>query len=271
MNDLKSFWKNKDKRKGILTTVIAHTILFLIFLFFGFTEMIPKPEEGIIINFGYTETGSGNTQNTGAPTPQTEQQDNSSQTETPSTEQTQDPVLTQDVFDAPSIDANKSNSKPKEEKPVEKPVEKPKPSSELSDLLNQVENSKAGGEGVAGGPGDQGDPTGDPSSPNRIGGGGGGNGTGNYILGNRQALDKPKPTYECPDQGRVVVKIYVSRDGKVSRATPGEQIPGGAGSTTTSSCLYAKARAAAMNTRWQSDDDAPSLQTGYIVYNFTKK
>ncbi len=260
MSKLNSYWKDKDKRKGILTTVIAHTVLFLIFLFFGFTEMIPKPEEGIVINFGYTETGSGNTENSGAPTP----------TETPSIEETVDPVLTQDVFDAPSIDVKKNTVKPKDEKPVEKPVEKPKPSSELSDLLNQVENSKAGGEGVAGGPGDQGDPTGDPKSPNRTGGGGGGNGSGNYILGNRQALDKPKPDYQCPDQGRVVVKIYVSQDGKVSRAVPGEQIPGGAGSTTTSSCLYAKAKAAAMNTRWQSDNEAPTLQTGYIVYNFTK-
>ena len=63
---------------------------------------------------------------------------------------------------------------------------------------------------------------------------GGGGGNGNYRLGNRKALDTPKPKYQCDDEGRVVVKIYVDRRGIVTRATPGERVTNGPGTTTAS-------------------------------------
>ncbi len=269
MPGLSKYWKDKDKRKGLMGTVVLHLALFLIFLFMGLTYYEPKPEEGIVINFGYSATGMGN-QNDGAeratrPTPQSQQVNN----EQAVNQEAQDPVLTQDVEDAPSLQTQ-SNAQTSTEPTPQEP-EPPQPSDELNDLLNQVERSREGGEGEAGGAGNQGDPTGDPDSPNRVGGGGGGNGTGNYMLGNRRALEKPEPIYECPDEGRVVVKIYVDRQGKVSRAIPGEKVPGGAATTTTSSCLYEKAKAAALRTTWQADTDAPTLQIGYIVYNFIKK
>jgi outer membrane biosynthesis protein TonB len=271
MPKLESYWKDKDKRKGLISTVVVHLALLFIFLFMGLTYYEPKPEDGIVINFGYSATGMGDQSDgaeaAAATTPET---NTPTETQEATIDDAQDPVMTQDAVDAPSI-PTKSTKKTEPVKETPK-VEEQKPSNELSDLLNQVNNTKPGGEGVAGGAGDQGDPTGDPDSPNRTGGGGGGNGgSGNYMLGSRKALEKPNPTYECAEEGRVVVKIYVDRNGKVSRAIPGDRVPGGAATTTTSSCLFEKAKTAAMNTTWQSDNDAPTLQTGYIIYNFKKR
>lgn len=269
---MKKLWNNKDRRRGLIGTILFHLALLLMFLFLGLTYYEPKPEDGIIINFGNSETGMGNEANEAVSPPEV--------VETPVVEQQQ--TLTQDVVEAPTIETSteKPKPKPKEEKepePKPKEPEKPKPSDQLSKLLDNVENSQSGGEGVEDGPGDQGDPDGDPNSPNRVGGASGGGtgsaGDGNYLLGNRLALQKPLPD-PCSSNnvvGRVVVKIYVDRNGNVSRAIPGEKIPGGKATTTANSCLYERAKSAAMRTKWQGDSEAPTLQIGYIVYNFQKK
>lgn len=272
---MKSYFKDKDQRNGLIGTIIFHGILFILFIFLGLSYYDPKPEAGVLINFGYADDGLGSeaieSSQTASPT-------SSSQTET------EESVQTQDWQDAPSINSSEKSTqtqetveKPvREEKPQEsevKPVEKPepKPSDALQNILNKTKNSQAGGEGVTEGGGDQGKENGDPKSSNRIGdGGGNGTGDGNYLLGNRLALAKPKPDYPCNDEGRVVVKIYVNQSGKVVRAVAGERIPGGAASTTTSSCLYEQAKKAALQTTWEADGSAPDQQSGYIVYNFKK-
>lgn len=258
-------FKNKGERKSFTISMILHIVLLLFFIFFGLKYYDPKPEEGIMVNFGYSSEGTG--------TIEAEPTKVSPKIEAEPVTETQ--VITQDFIDAPSIDnpEKKTEKKPKEDKPDEvQPEKKPTPTDNLQDMLSAVESSEDGGEGITGKPGNQGDPNGDINSTSRVGTGGGGNGTGNYLLGGRNALDKPKPVYECGnDKGRVVVKIYVDQNGKVVRAEPGEKIPGGAASTTTSSCLYAKSKSAALRTKWQSDSNAPDLQIGYIIYNFSKE
>lgn len=271
---MKDFFKDKDRRKGMIGSFVVHLALLLIFIFFGLKYYEPKPEDGIVINFGNSETGMGNEAD-GAPQTVVEEttpeQTTPDPVETPTEAQT--PTQTQDVVEAPSVETKKSNKPKEEEKPKPVEPEKPKPSSELEKMLESVKNAKSGGEGEKEGPGDQGDPDGDPNSPSRTGssGGGGGGGNGNYMLGGRQALNKPKPEYPCTEEGRVVVKIYVDQNGRVTNAIPGERVPGGAATTTTSSCLFDKAKAAAMRTTWQPDGDAPNPQIGYIVYNFQKR
>lgn len=52
----------KEDRKhtsGVIGAVIVHVILLLLLYFFGFTQLIPEKEEGILINFGDSPTGSG--------------------------------------------------------------------------------------------------------------------------------------------------------------------------------------------------------------------
>ena len=47
-------------------TVILHVIILLLLFYVGLTYLDPPPEQGIAINFGTTETGSGNIQPTEA-------------------------------------------------------------------------------------------------------------------------------------------------------------------------------------------------------------
>lgn len=256
--------EDSDRRKGIIWTASVHVALLIVFLIFGLPYTEPKPENGIAINFGNSETGLGSEAD-GAEQA-VESQPKSSSPEQTSNDEAENPTMTQDIQDAASIDS-KSSAESQTPEPTE--PEEPTPSNKLSNMLENVRNSKQGGEGVKEGSGDQGDPDGDINSQNRVGDGGGG-GNGNYRLGNRKALTTPNPVYKCPDEGRVVVKIYVDRNGKVTSAIPGEKIPGGTASTTTSKCLYERAKAAALNTTWQADGDAPNPQIGYIIYNFSK-
>jgi len=120
-----------------------------------------------------------------------------------------------------------------------------------------------GGEGDANKAGDKGKITGDPNASGYYGAGGGGDG-GNYRLGNRKALTKPKPTYDCNEEGKVYVKISVDNNGRVFAAQAGVK-----GTTNTASCLLTKAKEAALKTRFNSDSNAPAKQIGIIIYNFT--
>jgi len=135
----------------------------------------------------------------------------------------------------------------------------------LDALLGGVTNSDgtdSGSEGDDNRAGDKGKETGDPNASGYYGKAGNGRG-GNYQLGGRAPLSKPKPEYICNEEGVVVVQISVNRSGKVISATPGAR-----GTTNSASCLLDKAKAAALKTRWESDSNAPDKQVGKIVYNF---
>src|SRR5690606_37710551 len=212
------------------------------------------PEDGIAINFGYDPEGFG--QSTSAPVVEevTEVQEEQSQV---IREVVSDPVVTQETVEAPTITETTTERQPDPE-PV---VEEPQPSETLTERLQRIREGRGSGEGETEGGGDQGNPEGDPNSPSRTGAGGTGN-SGNYRLGNRQALSRPRPQYNCPDEGRVVVKVQVNRSGKVVQADAGANIPGGPASNTISSCLFEKATTAALNTTWQGDPNAPERQIG---------
>ena len=48
--------ENKNKRKGIIGTILFHTLLLVAFIFMGLTYQDPPPaEEGISINFGFSD------------------------------------------------------------------------------------------------------------------------------------------------------------------------------------------------------------------------
>lgn len=121
----------------------------------------------------------------------------------------------------------------------------------------------SGGDGNDNKAGDKGNPNGDPNASGYYGNGGGGSG-GNYRLGNRRATSTPKPTYDCNEQGKVVVSISVDKNGKVLSAKGGIK-----GTTNTAPCLIKRAEEAALKTKFNADGNAPSKQVGSIIYNFT--
>ena len=114
--------------------------------------------------------------------------------------------------------------------------------------------------------GNQGVPTGDPNS-NNYGDGGSGNGskgTGpSFSLSGRTASSLPKPNYPGEDQGMVVVKITVDKNGNVTAAEPGAK-----GTTIMNEKFWAEAKQAALKAKFNTDNNAQAYQQGTISYRF---
>jgi hypothetical protein len=252
----------KDRNRALATTLSVHTVLLIFFFFFGLTYQDPPPEYGIPVSFGNSLDGAGD--DAAAP-------EGSEAQSAAAAESAESDVVTQDLVDAPSVSSEKAKEDKKSEvKPEAKPVaEAPKASKELSNRLNSKFGRTGGtagatgsGQGSTSGGGDQGAPNG---SGDGNGTGGSGN-SGNYQLGNRSALERPKPDYDCEGEGIVVVRVYVDRSGKVTRADG----QGQKGSTTSEECLIRRAQEAALKTRWQGDPSALELQVGSIRYSFQR-
>lgn len=261
----------KDRKKAIIITSVVHGVLLILFIFFGLTYQEPKPRNGYVINFGNTENGFGDEFDGAVSAKQTTPQPPVKSEKTESQQETDQTTRTQDFTEAPAVNSESSKQVESDNTDETKPKDvKPQPSNDLTKLLENVTDTK-GGQGETQGAGDQGRPEGDPASLNQSGDGGAGqNGDGNYRLGNRRVINKGDNTYPCEDEGRVVVKILVDKQGKVIRATPGVKSDNGKASTTTSDCLFDLARSKAMKTLWQADGTAADLEKGYIIYNFYK-
>ncbi len=255
----------KDRKKrGLIFTLGFHLGVLLLLFFTGFTTPLPLPEEeGIMIDFGDAATGLGEIE------PQTRVQ-----AVTPKPQEVQEESnMTQDyeesVQTAPEIKPKEEvveEVKPEIEEEEEEEVEEVREVDPNALFSNNVDNSNSStSEGVAGGKGNQGDPEG-ADTDNYTGGKGlGSNGVG-YSLAGRKPKALPKPVYTSNEQGIVVVKITVDRNGKVIAAISGVK-----GSTTMDSALLNAAKQAALNTKFNQKNSAPSKQTGTITYHFVLK
>ena len=58
------FLETPEEKKSFTITSVIFVILFLLFAIFGLTYMDPPPENGIAVNFGTSDTGSGKIQPT---------------------------------------------------------------------------------------------------------------------------------------------------------------------------------------------------------------
>jgi hypothetical protein len=98
-NDLHKF--PSERGKGIAGSTIIHLVLLLLLIFVGFS--VPPPpemEEGILVNFGSDETGSGIIE----PSPPAVQEEALPPLpQTVSENQAEDPLLTQDFEEAPEV------------------------------------------------------------------------------------------------------------------------------------------------------------------------
>jgi outer membrane biosynthesis protein TonB len=290
---MKLFETNQEK-KSLFITFSSFVLLFLLFFFLKFSDSLPLPEmEGgggggeIAVNFGDSDFGSGENFDSKEVVVATPKE----VTETPTEEKE---IVVSENEEAPAIvEVKKPDSKiekNEEDKPVVKPT--PKPSKSTSDALSNLLNgSNKEGDGNYKTAGNKGKSNGDTNSKGYNGGGGsgtgsgGGNGSGeglgtgsgygtgsgsgrgsgngNYQLGNRKALNTPRPKYNCNEEGVVVVQISVDKSGTVTNANPGVR-----GTTNSAKCLLEQAKIAAMNTKWQADAAAADTQVGKIIYNF---
>ncbi|MCK0156100.1 energy transducer TonB [Cellulophaga sp. F20128] len=129
--------------------------------------------------------------------------------------------------------------------------------------LSESDGAVEGGEGDDNKAGDKGDPAGDPYATSYYGAPGSGSGSGGYGLSGRSLVNKGKVKQDCNEEGRVVVKITVDRNGKVISAVPGVK-----GTTNSHPCLLEPAKKTAFMHKWNLDSNAPSQQTGFVVVNF---
>ena len=122
--------------------------------------------------------------------------------------------------------------------------------------------STSKGEGITYGPGNQGDPNGQPGVK-RYGPGGGTGNNPTFNLSGRQSRSLPKPAYPGNEGGTVVVEVTVDKLGKVASVRAGVF-----GSTSSDPDLLEAATKAARAARFNVDENAPAFQKGTITYHF---
>lgn len=237
---------SKNKLKAFSATVLFHATLLLIFLFlFSFKTPLPLPEEiGVEISTG---GGGGGSDGSFSPVESN-----------PSDASSDDQYATQSNETAPHM--NSSNPNPNNTNT------EPAIDQRIVDYWNKNRNG-TGGQGTGTGPG-----TGTGTGPGSGSGTGGGDGPGigpnsgpSVNLANRTAKKIPVPEYTEDDQGKVVVTIWVDKNGKVVKA-----IPGARGTTTSNPYLWKKSKDAALQSEFSVAPDAPEEQRGTITYNYIK-
>lgn len=283
----------RERKQGLALSAVTHIILALIIIFATFRIKTPVPEEeGLLVNFGFDNTGEGlyEPEPTPAYTPPPPPSAGDKGAD--------EALLTQDFEDAVEVkkkepdpeqlrkeaEARAAELKRREEAEAERKrieqeeAERKKKEEEqrrLTEISNRTRNAfgNAGNtgttgqsEGVAGGAGNQGVPSGTEGVRNYGPGGGTGNGKPTYDLAGRQSQALPLPNYNIQTEGIVVVEITVDRSGKVIAALPGVK-----GSTTLDERLLSAAKEAALRATFDSNPNAPEIQKGKIYYNFKLK
>ncbi|MBU0487418.1 MAG: energy transducer TonB [Bacteroidetes bacterium] len=249
--------KEKINKRAATGTGLFLLVLLLILLIAKLSVPLPLPEEqGVVIDLGMAGGGGGGTTSANA-------SNESSQSDSKATNENQntDP---QKVSKVATFDDAENPAMKTSQEEVKKENPEPNP---LADFGNWKKNKSPNSNGTGNGTGDgNGNGTDKGSGDGNNGGNGTGDGPGDgphYSLSGRGAKNLPKPDYNVDEEGKVVVEIWVDRDGKVTRAAPGAK-----GTTTTNSYLHNKAKDAAMKATFSSNPEAAEIQKGTITYYF---
>jgi len=277
--------------KGITFTLVFHSIVIATLMMITLTTnppMFPEvPTDGVEVNFGDGDTGLGD-QEPGPASPtdeavspeETQQEATTTQTQSMATTDNQadlnENVLTQVGGDADisMAEKRKADEQVKQAQIAQQKIEDEKKrvaaeQQKQIDKFNKIASSAfgkgtgSGGQGIAGGPGNQGKETGVLNSKNYVGPGGNGKAGVNYDLAGRKSVDLPSPAKGIQAAGKVVVEILVDRDGHVIDARPGVR-----GSTINNQQLYDAAQKAAMNTTFNVSPNSAERQKGFLTYIF---
>lgn len=265
--------EKKDKRKAMITSLTIHALLLLLFVFFGLTTIQPKPEEGMMINFGNTDTGLGDTESDPAQSEVVEEQVEEEVQPVESVATPADPIVEEEVVTQEMVEAIALQKEKKRQEKVEAEkqaeieriaTEKARVQEEKraasAALFAKAKDGQGKGEGNTNPGGNQGSADGTPGAPHGLGGSGNGP---SFNLGGRTMVTAPKIVDTSQKEGKVVVDIIVDKYGKVVKATPGAR-----GSTTTDRHLEKLATEAAYNTKFNAKADAAIQQKGSMTFVF---
>ena len=295
----------EGQKRGIVATVIFYTGVLLILLFFGFVTPFPPPEEqGILLDFGNSETGLGVEEPSAA---QTQKEDLPKVIPPPPKRATpavsdEEEILTQDYEKTVAI---KSALKKKADNDKKIKIEEERQLREESDRQKRLEEieknriaeaerarkeeaaktlainsraknafgggktetaSQSRGQGITYGPGNQGSADGAPGANQYGNGSGTGNGSGS---GTSFTLEGRRsislPKPNFPGNEAGVVVVEVTVD-KSGKVT--QALPGIKGSNTIDAQLLQAAKKAAMSAVFNADPNASAFQRGTITYHF---
>ena len=279
------FLNTPHKKNSALLTSMITLLLLLFFSLIGLSYFDPPISYGMEVNFGTASQGQGNTQPK-FPPKQVEQQKAQPKTEAPEAtpkvaakqipkvvmqKEASVPVAKKETKTALKAKVKESKTPPKEVQEEVKKVEPPKPTVSkstkqvLSNLLKAPDKSgeTRDGEGVDQSPGDKGKVEGNPYASSYYGTAGlTGKGSG-FGLNGRSLQNQGSVTQECNQEGVVVVRIAVDKNGSVIAAEAGVK-----GTTNSHPCLLEPAKKTAFMHKWFSDSNAPSKQVGFVVVNF---
>ncbi|MFD2101718.1 energy transducer TonB [Flagellimonas iocasae] len=288
------FLDTRHKKKSFTLTTLLLSVLLLLLFYIGLTYMDPPIENGIAVNFGTMDFGSGEVQpkekvrsepqkvvsEPVEQVPQEQPQEKAVQEEPEPVEK----VLTNDNEESILIKQQQEakrkadeaakkvreeaerierEKREAEEKKRQEQEAKKKSLDALIGGIGQSDGTTTGSEGDDDRAGDKGQPDGDPYATSYYGTPGSGSGGGGYGLNGRSLVNSGKVRQDCNEEGRVVVRITVDRSGKVIDAVPGVK-----GTTNTAPCLLEPAKKTALSHRWNTDSNAPSQQIGFVVVNF---
>ncbi len=295
MTNYQSMSATFEREKNIKASAYTGAICMLLCLLFFYLQwtlpQIPAPSfgEGIEVNLGNSETGSGNIapEIPGEPSANAETKSAPPKAAPQSSDQ---PKVNTDEYadgEAPPVNKAKIVKKPSVTPPAKVKETKtvavtnptpapPKPkavfkggtstttSGNRADSYNGVKD-----QGIAGGKGDQGNVNGNPNSDsykgNAASGNGGAGGTGGVMIRNglegRRWTSLPSFQDEFNENAKVAVDIVVDKSGNVTSVMINQR-----GTTTTNQNVLdiAKRKARSIKFNTGSSDE----QTGTLVFNF---
>jgi len=297
---MKYFETKHEKDSAKITALI--TVILVLLLFIVGQPYTETPEEyGVAVNFGTTDFGSGNVQpkepikstpqeieeEPAEPVEEVEQEETVAEESSPAETKAEE-VLTQESAEEIAMKKQKAKEaaaqkakeeaerkakaeaerKERERKEAEekKRKEEERKKKELDALIGGVSNSDgtaSGSEGDDDSPGDKGQIDGNPYANSYYGTPGSGSGGLGYGLNGRGRATYNTQKQDCNEDGRVIVKIVVNREGRVIEATPGVR-----GTTNSAACLLSPAKKIALSHKWRPDPKAPSKQIGFVKIEF---
>lgn len=292
----------KDKLISLCVTIGVHALVILLLVFLGFKYQAPEEESGVLLMVGEVELSSGNEHSVSdvadvvepAPAPEAIP---SPAEPVPAPEQ---PLIAQNVEDAPAISAEKK----KKEEEARKAQEEARKKKQEQDAIRAAEQARLKAEAeakakaeaearakaeaearrkaeeearkraaaqnlVAGAFGNN---SGTGSNANGAQGSVNGNsstgasrgnaGYGDYDLGGRGMIGSlPRPVFNVNANGKIVVKITVNSQGQVIAAEPTT------GTTSANQALRSAAVEAAKKAKFAVKEGAGNV-TGTITYYF---
>ncbi len=256
--------ERKNRAWGIAATVFYVLLWCLLIYFVSFPKKTPERiGEGILINFGSTETGFGEEDLPDSDETAPSQQASQSSPDVPENR------LTQDFEEAPAVADNPQERQPETTAPSSQPDNRTEtaPSEPTREVDRRAlfpgrSDTRSTSEGNTEGSGNQGNLAGDPTGSHS--GTGLGDSGNSYNLSGRSLVGSlPVPEYNAREEGRVVIEIRVDQQGNVISASFRS-----VGSTTTHNVLVSAAQRAAMRAKFNVDETAPHPQVGTIIYNF---